>query len=115
MVQEWSPDWSTPVFSVEERDRRWGRVRALMAAAGVDVLVCLPCTNSHNHGQADAVYLTQLGENEDEVTVVFTVGGEVTAYLSRGGVWPASNWLTDVRAAPTYHFLCLLQKCIRKT
>ena len=99
-MQEWSPAWSTPVFSIQERDRRWSKVRALMTAAGTDVLVCLPGTNSHNHGQADVVYLTQLGENEDEVTVVFPVDGEVTAWLSRGGVWPASNWLTDIRAAP---------------
>ena len=99
-MEEWSPTWSTPVFSMQERDQRWSGVRALMAAAGIDVLVCLPGTNSHNHGQADVVYLTQLGENEDEVTVVFPVDGDVTAWLSRGGAWPASNWLTDIRAAP---------------
>ena len=99
-MEEWSPTWSTPVFSMQERDQRWSGVRALMAAAGIDVLVCLPGTNSHNHGQADVVYLTQLGENEDEATVVFPVDGEVTAWLSRGGAWPASNWLTDIRAAP---------------
>lgn len=99
-MEEWSRAWSTPVFSKEERDRRWSGVRALMTVAGIDVLVCVPGTNSHNHGQADVVYLTQLGENEDEVTVVFPVEGEVTAWLSRGGVWPASNWLTDIRPAP---------------
>jgi Xaa-Pro aminopeptidase len=60
----------------------------------------MPCTNSHNRGQADPLYLTQLGENEDEVSVVFSIEGEVTAWLSRGGVWPASNWLTDIRSAP---------------
>ena len=100
MIDRWSADWSTPVFSLEERDRRWAKVRALMARDGVDVLVCMPCTNSHNRGQADPVYLTQLGENEDEVSVVFPIEGEVTAWLSRGGVWPASNWLTDIRQAP---------------
>jgi Xaa-Pro aminopeptidase len=100
MIEQWSPDWSTPVFSLEERDRRWAKVRALMARDGIDVLVCMPCTNHHNRGQADPVYLTQLGENDDEVSVVFPIEGDVTAWLSRAGVWPASNWLTDIRQAP---------------
>lgn len=98
MPDVWSPEWSNAVFSLEERDRRWGRVRALMARDGIDVIVCLPCTNSHDRGQADARYLTQLGENSDETTVVFPIEGEVTAWHSRGGVWPSSNWLSDVRA-----------------
>jgi hypothetical protein len=94
----WTPEWSNPVFSLEERDRRWASVRALMARDGVDVLACLPCTNNHDRGQQDVRYLTQLGENSDEVTVVFPLAGDVTAWLSRGGVWPASNWFIDIRA-----------------
>jgi len=100
MPEQWSQEWSNAVFSLEERDRRWKKVRDLMARDGIDVLVCLPCTNSHNRGQADPIYLTQLGENSDEVTVVFPMEHEVTAWLSRGGVWPSSNWLTDIRPAP---------------
>ncbi len=100
MPEQWSQEWSNAVFSLEERERRWRKVRDLMARDGMDVLVCLPCTNSHNRGQADPVYLTQLGENADEVIVVFPIEGEVTAWLSRGGVWPSSNWLTDIRPAP---------------
>ncbi len=95
----WSPEWSNAVFSVEERDRRWKRVRELMARDGIDVIVCLPCTNSHDRGQADARYLSQLGENSDETTVVFPLEGEVTAWHSRGGIWPSSSWLNGVRAA----------------
>jgi Xaa-Pro aminopeptidase len=95
----WTPRWSNAVFSLEERDLRWARVRALMARDGIDVIVCLPCTNSHDRGQADARYLTQLGENSDETTVAFPIEGEVTAWHSRGGVWPGSNWFTDIRAA----------------
>ena len=100
MPEQWSQEWSNAVFSLEERDRRWKKVRDLMARDGIDVLVCLPCTNSHNRGQADPIYLTQLGENSDEVTVVIPMEHEVTAWLSRGGVWPSSNWLTDIRPAP---------------
>jgi Xaa-Pro aminopeptidase len=94
----WTPAWSNAVFSLAERDRRWAKVRRLMARDGIDLIVCLPCTNSHDRGQADARYLTQLGENSDESTVAFPVEGGVTAWHSRGGVWPSSNWFADVRS-----------------
>ncbi|MGA2392189.1 MAG: M24 family metallopeptidase [Candidatus Lustribacter sp.] len=97
--EQWSPEWSNAVFSLAERDRRWARVRSLMAAAGVDAIVCFPLTHQHGRSAADARYLTQLGENSDEVTCVFPLEGEVTAWSSRGGVWPSSNWFTDIRAA----------------
>jgi hypothetical protein len=60
---DWSLEWSNAVFSLEERDLHWGKVRKLMGQAGVDAIVGLPCTNSHDRGAADARYLTQLGEN----------------------------------------------------
>ena len=96
----WSPDWSNPVFSVAERDRRWAKVRRLMARDGIDLIACLPCTNSHDRGQADPRYLTQLGENSDEVTVAFPIEGRVVAWHSRPGVWPSSNWFEvgDIRS-----------------
>jgi len=100
MPDVWTPEWSNAVFSLEERDRRWRCVRELMARDGIDVVACLPCTNSHDRGAADARYLTQLGENSDEATVVFPREGDVIAWHTRPGVWPSSNWLTDVRAAP---------------
>jgi Xaa-Pro aminopeptidase len=71
-----------------------------MAREGVDVIFCLPCTNSHDRGAADARYLTQLGENSDESVVAFPIDGPVTAWHSRGGVWPSSNWFADIRSTP---------------
>src|SRR5262245_52915213 len=100
MIDTWTPDWSIPVFSLQERDRRWAKVRELMARDGVDIIACMPGTNAHDRGQQDVRYLTQLGENSDEVTVVFPLEGGVTAWLSRGGVWPASNWFSDIRSGP---------------
>lgn len=100
MPESWSPDWSNAVFSLEERDRRWGRVRGLMRQHGIDLVVCLPWTGSHDRAQADPRYLTQLGENSDETIVAFPVEGEVTAWHTRPGVWPGSNWISDIRAAP---------------
>jgi len=99
-LDQWTAAWSNPVFSLAERDARWGKVRGLMARDGIDVIVCLPCTNAHGRGQANARYLTQLGENSDEATVAFPIDGDVTAWHSRGGVWPSSNWFTDIRAVP---------------
>ncbi len=81
--KKWSQEWSNAVFSLRERTRRWSKVRKLMKRDGVDLIVCLPCTNAHDRGQADPRYLTQLGENSDEVSVAFPVEGKVTAWLSQ--------------------------------
>ncbi len=95
----WDPTWSTPVFSLAERDRRWGRVRKLMARDGLDAVVCLPDTGRFNRGNADAMYLTQLGENQELVTAVFPMDGDVVAWQSRPGMWPTSSWGIDIRRA----------------
>src|SRR5580692_3820077 len=97
--EQWSPEWSNAVFSVEERDQRWARVRTLMARDGIDLIVCFPLTHQHGRSAGDARYLTQLGENTDQVTVAGPIEGSITAWLSRGGVWTSSNWFTDIRAA----------------
>ena len=95
----WDEAWSNPVFSMDERDRRHGRVRSLMRRDGIDVVCCLPWTSRHDASQGDSRYLTQLGENSDETTVAFSLE-DLTAWHSRGGVWPSSSWLNDLRAAP---------------
>ena len=82
----WSPEWSNDVFSVAERDLRWGRVRKLMRAAGVDLIVCLTNTNAHGRGSANHRYLTQLGDNSEEQTVAFPLegDGDGLAFTRRG-------------------------------
>ena len=96
---KWTKDWSIPVFSMAERGRRWAKVRKLMARDGIDVIVCLPNANAYDRGGADARYLTQLGDNNEETTVAFPIEGEVGAWHARSGVWPASNWLAGTGAA----------------
>ncbi|HKT18585.1 MAG TPA: M24 family metallopeptidase [Stellaceae bacterium] len=93
----WSPEWANAVFPLEERELRWKKVRGLMARDGIDLIICLPNTHNYDRAQADSRYLTQLGENGDETTVAFPVEGKVTAWLSRGGAWPGSNWVGDIR------------------
>jgi Xaa-Pro aminopeptidase len=95
----WDEAWSSPVFSTAERDRRHEQVRALMRRDGIDVICCLPWTSRHDASQGDSRYLTQLGENSDETTVAFSLDS-LTAWHSRGGAWPQSSWLEEVRAAP---------------
>jgi len=96
---EWTPEWSNAVFPLEERDQRWAKVRRLMVRDGVDLIICLANTHNYDRAQADSRYLSQLGENGDETTLAFPVEGKVTAWLSRGGVWPGSNWIADIRPA----------------
>jgi Xaa-Pro aminopeptidase len=98
-TEQWDPAWSNPVFSLAERDTRWAKVRRLMRRGGIDMIVCLPGGRAHERGAADARYLTQLGENGDESTVAFPIEGDITAWHSRPGVWPSSNWLRDIRSA----------------
>jgi Xaa-Pro aminopeptidase len=93
----WSPEWANAVFPLEERELRWKNVQRLMARDGIDLIICLPNTHNYDRAQADSRYLTQLGENGDETTLAFPIEGKVTAWLSRGGVWPGSNWVGDIR------------------
>lgn len=88
-------DWQLPTFSMEERERRWGRVRDLMRRDGVDCIVGLNSTGTHNRNQADVRYLTQLGNNCEEVEVCFPLEGKVTAITNRGGYWPAGDWVGE--------------------
>jgi Xaa-Pro aminopeptidase len=88
-------DWKAPTFSMEERERRWGRVRALMRRDGIDCIVGLNSTGTHNRNQADVRYLTQIGNNCEEVEVCFPLEGKVTAITNRGGYWPAGDWVGE--------------------
>ena len=90
-------EWQLPTFSQAERDRRWSRVRDLMRRDGIDCLVSLNSTGTHNRNQADARYLTQVGNNCDEVGVCFPLDGPVTAITNRGGHWPAGDWVGQTK------------------
>jgi Xaa-Pro aminopeptidase len=68
-----------------------------MDREGVDVVVCLPCSNNHNRGAATALYLTQVGENSDEAAVYFPASGDVTVWSTTPGGGPKAGWLEDIR------------------
>lgn len=87
--------WQLPTFTLQERERRWARVRQLMRRDGMDCIVGLNSTGTHNRNQADVHYLTQIGTNCEEVAVCFPVEGKVTAITVRGGHWPAGDWMAE--------------------
>ena len=96
------PRPDVPRFSQQERDRRWAKVRALMARDGLDAIICLTNSSSWDHGNANGRYLTSIGGNGAQVSVVFPREGPVTAVT---GAVPApdfwlqfQDWVDDVRS-----------------
>jgi len=88
-----------PQLSLEERDRRYKKVRTEMARRGIDCLLLPANTGRWEQLQADSRYLSSIGGFATEVFTVFPLEGEVTAYIfNRAGWWKqAQNWVQDVR------------------
>jgi Xaa-Pro aminopeptidase len=102
MINSGERGFGLPKFSATERDRRWGRVRELMRAAGLDAIIGFPNQSHWDQFQADIRYLTHIGGHQYEVAVVFPLAGEVTAFV-RGAnevEWfgIAQEWVKDIRA-----------------
>jgi len=88
-----------PQLSLEERDRRYKKVRTEMARSNIDCLLLPANTGRWEQLQADSRYLSSIGGFATEVFTVFPLEGEVTAYIfNRAGWWKqAQNWVQDVR------------------
>lgn len=88
-----------PQLSIQERDRRYKRVRAEMAKRGIDVLLLPANTGRWEQLQGDSRYLTNIGGFATEMFTVFPREGEVTSFVfNRAGWWQkAQNWVSDVR------------------
>jgi Xaa-Pro dipeptidase len=90
-----------PRFSLTERGRRWGRVRALMREAAIDVIFVPPNTGLWDHFQANVRYLTGIGGNCAQAAAIFPLEGAVTAVTSpdvHKRYWMArQDWVTDIR------------------
>ena len=102
MINSGERGFGLPKFSHQERDRRWGRVRALMRQQQFDAIIGLPNQSHWDQFQADIRYLTHIGGHQTEVAAVFPESGEVTAFVRGGNEvewWSiAQDWVTDVRA-----------------
>src|SRR5437899_6138682 len=90
-----------PRFSIQERDRRWGRVRAAMAEKGLAAIVAFPHTGHNAQWEADARYLTCMGGGGSSTGCVFPLEGDVTGIsLNRPEFWSGiQDWVTDVRTS----------------
>jgi Xaa-Pro dipeptidase len=88
-----------PQLSIQERDRRYRKVREEMARGSIDCLLLPANTGRWEQLQADSRYLSSIGGFATEVFTVFPLEGEVTAYIfNRAGWWKqAQNWVQDVR------------------
>src|SRR5579875_618744 len=88
-----------PRLSLAERDRRYMRVRAAMAIAGLDLLIAPASTSRWEQTMADSRYLTSIGGFGTESLTIFPRDGEVVAYVfNRAAFWRrAQDWVTDVR------------------
>lgn len=93
---------SYPRFSLEERDRRWARVRELMRQRNCACIVAAPAPDPDE--QAPARYLSQIGGEGVLAWVVFPVEGDVTAISGSSSAvqffQKVQNWVTDLRAGP---------------
>jgi Xaa-Pro dipeptidase len=101
MINSGERGFGLPKFSAAERERRWGRVRELMRAAGLDAIIGFPNQSHWDQFQADIRYLTHIGGHQTEVAVVFPLSGDVTAFV-RGAnevAWwsIAQDWVKDIR------------------
>lgn len=90
-----------PKFSLAERERRWNKVRTLMARDNLDAIVAPPNTGLFDMFQANVRYLTGLGGNHCMVAAVFPREGEVTAISSPDvdkQIWmQRQDWVADIR------------------
>lgn len=92
-----------PHFSLEERDRRWQRVRAMMREERLDAIFAPPNTGMFDQLQANARYLTGIGGNCFMAGAVFPIDGDVTAVTSPNvdvRFWhERQDWVDDIRLA----------------
>src|SRR5579871_218451 len=88
-------------FSLEERDRRWRKVRNLMRRDDIAAIVAPQNPGNSTDWQADARYLSHCGGGADaSISVVFPLEGDVTVVAtSAKDRWgpKIQNWVTDVR------------------
>jgi len=90
-----------PTFSLNERDRRWSRLREQMKRGGFDALISLPNEGHWDQFGADTRYITQIGGTQTEVGAVLPLEGEVTAIVRGANEiewWAlAQDWVRDIR------------------
>lgn len=93
-----------PMFSAQERDRRWSLIREKMYFRGIEALILVGTDYASSTGMANVRYVTQLGTILG-ATVVFPRVGDPVAFFAAPhmhipfGGWRQvpGQWLDDVR------------------
>lgn len=107
------PQYPYPLFSLQERDERWARVRQVMAREGIDVVVAPNNTGHSLDFQADARYLSHVGGGGDsDIACVFPLQGEVTAIAKDAAErWlTVQEWVSDVRDTPREYGTVIVER-----
>lgn len=90
-----------PRLSIAERDRRWSMTREQMRTRGIDCLVLWGWPLMWDFCTANARYLSPIGGNAENNTLVFPIDGEPTSFVFNPtfvGYWQrAQDWVGDVR------------------
>src|SRR5438093_5168339 len=88
-----------PQLSIQERDRRYRKVREELARRGIDCLLLPANTGRWEQLQADSRYLSSIGGCATEAFAAFPLEGEVTAYIFNREAWwkQEQSWVKDVR------------------
>lgn len=94
-----------PRLSLAERDARWARIRASMAAEGIEALLVHGDSGKWDQKSSSMRYVGQIGGNGEDGWLVFPSDGDPTAFVFSGGamlsMWTdLQDWVTDVRSAP---------------
>ena len=91
-----------PRLSRAERDRRWSMTREQMQARGIDCLVLWGWPAMWEFSTANARYLSPIGGNAENNTLIFPLQGEPTSFVFMPTFveyWKrAQDWVSDVRA-----------------
>lgn len=91
-----------PRFSLEERDRRWGRLRQKMAASQIDCLLIWSSNATYNMSSANMRYVTH---TDSTGVCLFPRVGEPVIFSGYLHVYiyqtVMQDWMKDIRPAPS--------------
>jgi Xaa-Pro aminopeptidase len=73
--------WEIPVFTRDEGERRWAKIRELMAERELDCLLIGGSTYNYRAGYGDIRYVSNSIPNSDDAYMVFPYDGDPVLYV----------------------------------
>jgi Xaa-Pro aminopeptidase len=109
---------SVPVFSLEERDRRYAMVRGKMREAGLAALIFPHATGDWDNLQPGARYLTCVGGAGMATSLIFPLEGHPIVAIRDARrterARTSQNWVADVRAPPNSDWAAFFAEGLRE-